>query len=31
MTGENGYSVIGKPLPKPDAVSKVTGFLVRSA
>ena len=24
MTG-NGFSVIGKPLPKPDAVSKVTG------
>ena len=25
MTGDNGYSVIGKPLPKSDAVSKVTG------
>ncbi|HVC75689.1 MAG TPA: molybdopterin cofactor-binding domain-containing protein [Candidatus Micrarchaeaceae archaeon] len=25
MTGANGYSVIGKPFPKPDAVSKVTG------
>ena len=25
MTGDNGYSVIGKPLPKPDAVAKVTG------
>ena len=25
MTKDNGFSVIGKPLPKPDAVSKVTG------
>jgi len=25
VTGNNGFSVIGKPLTKPDAVSKVTG------
>src|SRR5450759_2599644 len=28
MTKENGFSVIGKPFPKPDAVSKVTGRAV---
>ena len=29
MTAEkNGFSVIGKPFPKPDAVSKVTGRAV---
>jgi 4-hydroxybenzoyl-CoA reductase subunit alpha len=28
MTKDNGFSVIGKPFPKPDAVSKVTGRAV---
>ena len=28
MTANNGFSVIGKPFPKPDAVSKVTGRAV---
>jgi 4-hydroxybenzoyl-CoA reductase alpha subunit len=28
MTAQNGFSVIGKPFPKPDAVSKVTGRAV---
>ena len=28
MTKEDGFAVIGKPLPKPDAVSKVTGRAV---